>query len=56
MHDWLDQIRLAGPNRLQIGDVEPSIYAGDEVETSKVEVMAVDEGDDVNVERRHQAC
>ena len=47
---------LAKPNRLQIGDMEPSIYAGDEVETSKAEVLAGDEGDGVDVERRHQAC
>ena len=47
---------LARPNCLQIGDVEPSIYAGDEIETSKVGVLDGDEGDDIDVERRHQAC
>ena len=47
---------LAGPNHLQVGDMEPSIYAGDEVEASKDEVLAWDEGDGVDVERRHHAC
>ena len=47
---------LARLNHLQIGDVEPSIYAGDKVETSEAEVLAGDEGDSVDVERRHQAC
>ena len=42
---------LARLNRLQIGDVEPSIYAGDEVETSEAEVLAGDEGNGVDVER-----
>ena len=31
---------LARSSRLQVGDVEPSIYAGDEVEASKDELLS----------------
>ena len=50
------RFNLARPNHLQIGDVEPSICAGDDVEASEDEVLAGDEGDSFDVERRHQAC
>jgi len=47
---------LARPNRFQVGDVEPSIYSGDKVEATEAEALAGDEGNEVDVERRHQAC
>ena len=31
---------LASPSRLHVGEVEPSIYAGDEVEASEEELLA----------------
>ena len=40
---------LAKPNCLQIGDVKLSIHAGDEVKAPKADVLAGDEGDDVDV-------
>ena len=47
---------LARPNCLQIRDVEPSIYASDEVEAFEDELLAGDEGDGIDAEWRHQAC
>src|SRR5438105_12920998 len=47
---------LADRSCLQIGDVQPSIDAGDEAETSEGELHAGDEGDRAEVDRGHQTC
>ena len=39
---------------LQIGDVQPSVDAGDEAEASEGELHAEDEGDRAEVDQGHQ--
>src|SRR5438128_10675781 len=41
---------------LRIGDVQPSVDAGDEAKTPEGELHAGDEGDRAEVDRGHQTC
>src|SRR6266498_6128092 len=50
------EIDLADRSCLRIGDVQPSVDAGDEAETPEGELHAGDEGDRVEVDRGHQTC
>ena len=47
---------LADRGFLQIGDVQPSIDAGDEAEAPEGELHAGDEGDRADVDRSHRTC
>ena len=47
---------LADHSCLQIGDVQPSINAGDEVEAPEGELHAGDEDDCADVDRSHRTC
>src|SRR5438105_1856749 len=49
-------IDLADRSCPQIGDVQPSVDAGDEVEAPEGELRAGDEGDHAEVDRGHQTC
>src|SRR5438128_7239557 len=49
-------IDLADRSCLRIGDVKPSVGAGDEAETPEGELHARDEGDRAEVDRGHQTC
>src|SRR5438128_11770420 len=49
-------IDLADRSCLRIGDVKPSVNAGDEAETPEGELHAGDEGDRAEVDRGHQTC
>ena len=44
---------LADQSCLQIGDVQPSVDTGDEVEAPEGELHAGDEGDRADVDRSH---
>src|SRR6266508_2962273 len=50
------EIDLADRSCLRIGDVEPSVNAGDEAKTPEGELHAGDEGDHAEVDRGHQTC
>ena len=47
---------LADLSCLQIGDVQPSIDAGGEVEAPEGELHAGDEGDRADVDQSHRTC
>ena len=49
-------IDLVDRSCLQIGDVQPSVDAGDEAEAPEDELHAGDEGDRAEVDRGHQTC
>ena len=49
-------IDLADRSCLRIGDVQPSVDVGDEVEAPKGELYAGDKGDPADVDRSHRTC